>query len=143
VFEEALQHVEDTLKGDPTISQFTVMRNTAEDYDAKMRNALREDGICIVVAALAGNLAGEQEQVARIRHEIVVAVAENPATNQSGETLLSLVERVIEVVHQSKVPSEKGIRNTITVDQPAYETGDIDEGPMTYFVNFRYKTITG
>ena len=140
MFEQAVSHVESVLKADPVIGQFTVLRNTVDRYEDRLKQALRTDGLCFVVVALAGNLEAPDEALLRIRHEVVVAVVENPAVNQSGQTLLGLVERVLSAVHQSK--PAMGLRDVIVADQPAYENVNMDAGPRAYVVNFRYKTIT-
>jgi hypothetical protein len=140
MFEQAAAHVVTVLEADEIIGQFTVLRNTTDRYDDRLKHALRTDGICLVVVALAGNLEASDEPLLRIRHEIAVAVIANPAANQSGQTLLGLVERVLKIVHQSK--PAPGLRNAIVADQPAYENANIDAGPQAYVCNFRYKTIT-
>lgn len=140
MFEEVVAHVEAVLQADPVTGAFTVLRNTVDRYDDRLKHALRTDGVCLVVVALSGNLEAPDEPLLRIRHEIVVAVIENPATNTSGQTLLGLVERVLKIVHQSK--PAPGLKNTVVADQPAYENASIDAGPQAYVCNFRYKTIT-
>lgn len=140
MFEEVVAHVDAVLKADEITGKFSVLRNTVDRYDDRLKHALRTDGIAFAVVALGGELSNPGEQLLTIEHQLVVAVIENPATNQSGESLLGLVERVLKVVHQSK--PAPGLRNAIRADQPAYENANIDAGPRAYLCNFRYKTIT-
>lgn len=140
MFEEAAAHVASTLANDSVIGRFTILRNTVDRYDDRLKQALREEGIALVVIALAGNNASPSSQLLVLRHEIKVAVIENPTTNTSGETLLGIVERVLSIIHQSKPTI--GLQNVIVADQPAYENASIDAGPQAYVCNFTYKTVT-
>jgi len=141
MFEAAIQHVIDTIAADPVLGTLTTVRSPAADFDDQVANQLRTTGLCLTIVAMAGINENPDELRVKIRNEIVVGVLENPATNQTGHTILEIVEAVIRAVHQSKVETEKGIRNTVTSDQPAYEIADLDEGPQAYLVNFKFKTI--
>jgi hypothetical protein len=141
MFEEAVTHVVDTITADPTVGGFTILRNTDANFDDKLRTALRTQGIAIAVAGLQARLLEKDQPIAPISFEIVAAVTENPGNNQTGVSILQAVEAIIRAVHQSKIPTEKGLRKTIVVDDPPFEIADLDNGTTTYIANFRHKII--
>ena len=76
-----------------------------------------------------------------LQNEVVVSVLENPLQNQTGKRCLQVVEHVLGALHQAHWATERGLRNTLTVDTPAYEAGPLDAGLLIYFCNFTVKSI--
>jgi hypothetical protein len=75
-----------------------------------------------------------------LQNQMIVSVLENPKTNATGLTALEVVGLVLKAVNGYNWGST-GLKNALTVDNPAYTKGELDSGLTTYFCNFLIKTI--
>jgi hypothetical protein len=75
-----------------------------------------------------------------LQNLLIVSVLENPKINTDGPSALAATGLVLKAIHQYDW-NLRGLKNALTVDNPAYTRGELDSGLVTYFCNFLIKTI--
>lgn len=110
--------------------------NQKKEFEA----ALEETGLALVFIQESGDPAKPNAPDLYLENILIIAVVENVATNQTGLSNLEAVGHVLKALHQYDWPG-KGLRNVLTVDNPAYTRGDLGSGLFTNFCNFKIKTI--
>lgn len=134
-------HVVSIIEAVPTLSGIEVLSSLSADHNRQLESSLREKGFAIVVMQTGGEAVSDKGPQLYLRNSVLVSVLENPVTNQTGLRCLDAVEAVLEAVHQSNWPQQRGLKNVLTVDKPAYEAGPLDGGLVTYFCNFTFTTF--
>ena len=138
---EITTRVLSTLRADSFLSGLEIIANIEADHNRRLEAALRETGLALVVVQSSGAVSGSASPRLLLQNEVVISVLENSATNTTGKGCLQVTEHVLGALHQANWPNERGLRNVITVDTPAYEAGPLDSGLIIYFCNFQIKTI--
>jgi hypothetical protein len=129
------------LQSDAFLSSLTILSNVAADHNQRLGKALQEQGIALVVVLVSGSPTESRPPRLKLANNVLVSILENPAKNQTGKSCLEVAERVLEVLHQSSWPSQRGLQHELTVDNPAYEAGSLDAGLVVYFCNLRVLTL--
>lgn len=104
-----------------------------------LEDALKNSGLALVIIQESGNAKPGAPDLF-LENTLVVSVLENRTTNQTGMTALQVVGLVLKAIHAYDWGST-GLKNALTVDNPAYTRGELDSGLTTYFCNFQIKTI--
>jgi hypothetical protein len=138
---EVTAHIVGTLGQNAFLSGIEILSTIEEAFNQKLETALRETGIALVVTQASGASAGGKGPQLYLENTVMVSVLENPATNTTGRSCLQCVEEVLQWLHQHGWPSQRGLQNVLTVDNPAYEAGPLDGGLVVYFCNFKVLTI--
>lgn len=138
---EVIPHILSALAQSTFFSEIEILSTVEETFNQKLETALRETGMALVVTQASGAPAGGKGPQLYLENTVMVSVLENPATNQMGKTCLQCVEEVLQWLHQTNWPTQRGLQNVLTVDTPAYEAGPLDGGLVVYFCNFKVLTI--
>lgn len=138
---EVITRVTDHLREDDLLSGLEIIANIDKDHNRRLETALKEMGLVIVVVQSSGAPSKSNSPRLLLDNEIVVSVLENPVRNETGKGCLEVAESVLEALHQAEWASERGLRNVVQVDTPAYEAGPLDSGLIIYFCNFVVKSI--
>ena len=138
---EVISTVLTHLREDAFLDGLEIIGNIEADHNQRLETAIRDTGIALVVVQSSGTTAKSSSPRLLLENEVVVSVLENPTKNQSGKSCLEVTEHVIESLHQATWTKERGIRNTLQVDTPAYEAGPLDSGLIIYFCNFKITSI--
>ncbi len=110
------------------------------DQKRKLEEALQERGLALVLIQESGSMANPGSPDLLLQNLLIVSVLENPKINTDGPAALSAAGLVLKAIHQYDWNS-RGLKNALTVDNPAYTRGELDSGLVTYFCNFLIKTI--
>lgn len=138
---ELLPNIIARLQNDELLSGLAILSNVAPDHNQRLAKALQEEGVALVVVLVGGAPTEARPPKLKLENNVLVSVLENPAKNQTGKSCLEVAERVLEVLHQSSWPTQRGLQHELTVDNPAYEAGPLDAGLVIYFCNLRVLTI--
>lgn len=129
------------LRQDTFLNGLEIIGNIEADHNRRLETAIRDSGIALVVVQSSGTTVKSPSPRLLLENEVVVSILENPTKNQSGKSCLEVTEQVIESLHQATWTTERGIRNTLQVDTPAYEAGPLDRGLIIYFCNFKILSL--
>lgn len=129
------------LRDDAFLAGLEIIGNIEADHNRRLETAIRDTGIALVVVQSSGTMAKSSSPRLLLENEVVISVLENPAKNKSGKSCLATTEHVLESLHQATWTTERGIRNTLQVDTPAYEAGPLDSGLIIYFCNFKITSL--
>ena len=110
------------------------------DQKRKMEEALQTRGLALVLIQESGSMANPGSPDLLLQNLLIVSVVENPKNNVDGPAALQTAGLVLMAIHQHNWNSV-GLKNALTVDNPAYTRGELDSGLVTYFCNFLIKTI--
>ena len=138
---EVTAQIVTTLRQNTFLAGIELLSTVEDGFNSKLETALRDTGIALVVTQASGGPVGGKGPQLYLENTVMVSVLENPATNQTGKTCLQCVEEVLQWLHQSGWPTQRGLQNVLTVDNPAYEAGPLDGGLVVYFCNFKVLTI--
>lgn len=138
---EVITAVTSRLRADAFLNELEIIANIEADHNRRLETALRDTGLAIVVVQSSGKAIGSAAPHLLLENEMVVSVLENPIKNHTGKSCLAVAERVLEALHQTDWADERGLRNVLRVDTPAYEAGPLDSGLIIYFCNFIVKSI--
>jgi len=138
---EVIPHIVTTLGQNTFLSGIEILATVAPEFNTRLEAALRDTGIALVVTQASGGPAGGKGPQLYLENTVMVSVLENPATNQTGKSCLQCVEEVLQWLHQANWPTQRGLQNVLTVDNPAYEAGPLDGGLVVYFCNLKVLTI--
>lgn len=105
-----------------------------------LEEAMQKTGLALVFIQESGEPANPNAPDLYLNNMLMISVLENPATNETGMTALETVGAVLKALHQYDWPG-RGLKNVLTVDNPAYTKGELDSGLNLYFCNFKIKTI--
>lgn len=107
---------------------------------ADLEEALQANGLALVLIQESGEPPSASVPDLLLSNMLIVSVVENPKTNTFGLSALEVAGLVLKAIHQYDWPN-RGIKNGLKVDNPAYTRGELDSGLVTYFCNFLIKTI--
>ncbi|MEE4212844.1 MAG: hypothetical protein V2I43_26660 [Parvularcula sp.] len=138
---EIITTVTGHLLADTFLDGLEVIANIEADHNRRLETALKDKGLALVVVQSAGVQAKSTSPHLLLETEVVISVLENAATNQTGKGALEVTEHVLKALHQVTWATERGLRNVLQVDTPAYEAGPLDAGLIIYFCNFRILSL--
>ncbi len=107
---------------------------------AELESAIADYGIALVFIQESAAPIDPSAPDLFLDNTLIIAVLENPQTNQTGMAGLQITGLVLKSIHQYDW-SEPGLTDALVVDNPAYTKGELDTGLESYFCNFRIKTI--
>lgn len=123
----------------PELAGVEVLSDIA-DQKRKLEEAIQTRGLALVLIQESGVAANPGAPDLLLTNMLIVSVLENPKTNVDGPHALEVAGLVLKAIHQHNW-STPGLKNVLTVDNPAYTRGELDSGLTTYFCNFQIKTI--
>lgn len=135
-----LTHVTDRLSANAFLGDLEIIANIDKDHNKRLETALKDMGLVIVVMQSSGAAPKANAPRLILENEIVISVLENPTRNETGKGAIEVAEIILETLHQAEWASERGLRNVMQVDTPAYEAGPLDSGLIIYFCNFVVKS---
>jgi len=138
---EVLTNVTGHLRADPFLAGLEIIANIEADHNRRLEGALKQSGIALVVVLSSGVPSKSPSPHLLLENEVVISVLENPAQNQAGKPCVEVAEHVLKSLHQATWATERGLRNVLQVDTPAYEAGPLDAGLVIYFCNFRILSL--
>jgi hypothetical protein len=138
---EVISSVSSHLRTDEFLDSLEIIANIEADHNRRLETALKDKGLALVVVQSAGVQAKSTSPHLLLETEVVISVLENAATNQTGKGALEVTEHVLKALHQATWATERGLRNVLQVDTPAYEAGPLDAGLIIYFCNFRILSL--
>lgn len=137
---EVITHVTGTLEADDFLSNLEIIANIDKDHNKRLESALKDTGLAIVVVQSSGAAPRANSARLLLDNEVVISVLENPTKNETGKGAIEVAEIILESLHQAEWATERGLRNVMQVDTPAYEAGPLDSGLIIYFCNFVVKS---
>ena len=129
------------LREDAFLDGLEIIANIEADHNQRLETAIRDTGLAIVVVQSSGTPSKSDSPRLLLENEMVISVLENPVKNETGKGCLEVTEHVLQALHQATWTTERGLRNVLRVDTPAYEAGPLDSGLIIYFCNFRIMSI--
>ena len=110
------------------------------DMKRKLETAIQERGLALVLIQESGIPTEPSSPDLLLKNLLIVSVLENTKTNTNGPSALQATGLILKAVNQYFWRSP-GLKNALTVDNPAYTRGELETGLTTYFCNFLIKTI--
>ena len=137
---EVLPSVVSVLEANPFFADLALVASGGPEYNTRVETALRDRGLCLVLMTTGATAPEPKAPRLRLHCEVMVSVLENPLQNTNGPDALRVVQEVLTTLHQAKWPNQRGVANELTVDTPAFETGPLDGGLVTFFCHFAVRT---
>jgi hypothetical protein len=128
------------LEAADTLKDLPLFYGSLKSQKKEFEQAMDETGLALVVIQESGEPAQSGAVDLYLNNILIVSVVENVSTNETGYVALEIVGKVLKAINQYDWPG-RGLKNVLTVDNPAYTKADLDTGLLTYFCNFKIKSI--